>query len=363
MSHQGEHFHGSDLEKVEDIYGIAKDKVTNFAANVSPLGISPKLRARLSDQIDVISSYPDREYTNLRKSIAAYSNTPMDNIIVGNGSTELISLLIQIKKPKKACIIGPTYSEYEREVSIGGGSSCYFPLDCDGNFKLRINELGRFLTSDFDLLVICNRNNPTSTAITFPDLRKILDICKQKDIFCMIDETYVEFVDHIEEVTAVSLSKYYNNLIVLRGISKFFAAPGLRLGYGICGNHDLLKEINSRKNPWTINSLAAIAGEIMFTDTQYINDTRVLIKNERERIYERLKTSKYFKVYPPKANFILLQIRKPHLTSTDIFDLAIEKGFMIRDCSSFPFLNDKFIRFCFMNPESNTKLMEFLLSL
>lgn len=179
----------------------------------------------------------------------------------------------------------------------------------------------------------------------------------------MIDETYVEFVDHIEEVTAVSLSKYYNNLIVLRGISKFFAAPGLRLGYGICGNHDLLKEINSRKNPWTINSLAAIAGEIMFTDTQYINDTRVLIKNERERIYERLKTSKYFKVYPPKANFILLQIRKPHLTSTDIFDLAIEKGFMIRDCSSFPFLNDKFIRFCFMNPESNTKLMEFLLSL
>mgnify|MGYP001321724644 FL=1 len=82
MAHQGEHFHGSDLEKVEDIYGIAKDKVTNFAANVNPLGISPKLRARLSDQIDVISSYPDREYTNLRKSIAAYSNTPMDNIIV-----------------------------------------------------------------------------------------------------------------------------------------------------------------------------------------------------------------------------------------------------------------------------------------
>jgi threonine-phosphate decarboxylase len=358
-----EQFHGSDLEKIESIYGIKKENITNFAANVNPLGISPKLRTTLADRIDAITTYPDREYTSLRKCIAGYVNTNMNHVIVGNGSTELISLLIQIKRPKKAFIIGPTYSEYEREVSLGGGSSHYYRLDSDSNFKLKVKELSRELTADFDLLVICNPNNPTSCAIPVSDMRKILDICKQRDVFCMIDETYVEFADNIEEITAIPLTEIYNNVIILRGISKFFAAPGLRLGYGICGNIDLLKEINKRKNPWTINSLAAIAGEIMFTDTQYINDTKALIKNERNRIYETLNASKYLKVYQPKANFILVEILKPELTSSDVFDLAIQQGFMIRDCSTFPFLDDRFIRFCFMEPEKNTALMEFLLKL
>lgn len=363
MSNIKTHFHGSDLEKIEEVYGVKKEDIVNFATNVNPLGISPKLRKSLADNIDVVSTYPDREYTSLRNSIAKYANAKTDDIFVGNGSTELLSLIIQIKKPKKACIIGPTYSEYEREVSLGGGSSRYFPLKCERDIKLQIDELSRYLNSGFDLLVICNPNNPTSTAISIADMRKILDVCKQKDILCLVDETYVEFVDDINEITSIPLTKYYNNLIVIRGISKFFAAPGLRLGYGICGNKDLLKEINSKKNPWTINSLAAIAGEIMFEDTQYIHDTKLLIKNERERLYKILSKSKNLKAYPPTANFILVQILKHGLSSTDVFDQALKKGFMIRDCSSFPFLDDRFIRFCFIDPENNTKLLEFLLSL
>lgn len=363
MSNTKIQFHGSDLEKIEDFYDIDKENVTNFAANVNPLGISPKLRKALTDNIDIISSYPDREYTNLRKCIAKYVNTDMKNIFVGNGSTELISIIIQIKKSKKACIIGPTYSEYEREVTLAGGSCQYFPLKNNELFKLQIAELSRFLTNDFDLLVICNPNNPTSTAINVSDMRKILDICKQKDILCLVDETYVEFVDDINEITSVSLAKYYNNLIVLRGISKFFAAPGLRLGYGICGNQDLVDEINTKKNPWSINSLAAFAGETMFTDTQYINDSKSLIKNERDRIVKILGSAKHLKLFEPTANFMLLELRAHKLTSTEVFERAIKKGFLIRDCSSFPFLGDKFIRFCFMDPESNNRLVEFLLEL
>ncbi|NLJ90252.1 MAG: aminotransferase class I/II-fold pyridoxal phosphate-dependent enzyme [Clostridiales bacterium] len=356
-------FHGSDLEKVESQFGIKKESLTNFAANVNPLGISPKLRQSLSDNINVIESYPDREYTSLRQSIADYAKTSLDKIFVGNGSTELISIIIQIRKPKKACIIGPTYSEYEREVILGGGRCQYFPLKASDFFKLNVDDLGHFLSPDFDLLIICNPNNPTSTAINTSKMRKILDICKEKDILCMVDETYVEFVEDIDEVSSVALTDYYNNLIVLRGISKFFAAPGLRLGYGICGNKDLIEEINRHKNPWSINSLAAIAGEIMFSDSQYIDDTRRLIKNERERIYKTLSTSKNLKLFEPTANFILVQIQKHGLTSSQVFEQAIKKGFMIRDCSTFPFLDDKFIRFCFMDPESNTRLMEFLLNL
>lgn len=356
-----EHFHGSDLEKIEKVYGIKKDDIISFAANVNPLGISPKLRNTLSQKIDAITGYPDREYTSLRQCIANYVNTDMDRIIVGNGSTELISLFIQITHPKKAFIIGPTYSEYEREVSLGGGSSYYFRLDEEADFKLDVKALEKELSNDYDLLVICNPNNPTSTSILNSDMRKIMDLCKQRGIICMVDETYVEFAEHMDKITSIPLTDYYNNLIILRGISKFYAAPGLRLGYAVCGNADLIKEINKRKNPWTINTLAAIAGEIMFTDEEYINETRDLIHKERNRVCEMLESCKNVKVFPPTANFVLIKILKEDVTSADLFDAAIRKGFMIRDCSTFPFLDQKFIRFCFMMPEQNTKLVELLL--
>jgi threonine-phosphate decarboxylase len=282
-------------------------------------------------------------------------------VIVGNGSTELISLFIQIKHPRKALIVGPTYSEYEREVSLGGGSTRYYRLEEEQNFVLDIPSLEAELTADVDLLVICNPNNPTSSAITRSDMRKILDICKQKGIFVMVDETYVEFAEDVHKITSAPLTGYYNNIIILRGISKFFAAPGLRLGYAICGNADLLKEMNQRKNPWTINSLAAIAGEIMFTDEDYIKETRQLIAGERARISNLLSSCKNLKYYAPTANFVLVKILKDEITSMDLFEAAVRKGLMIRDCSTFPFLNNKFIRFCFMAPQDNDKLLEILL--
>lgn len=358
-----EHFHGSDLEKIEAIYGIKKEDITSFSANVNPLGISPKLRIALADRIDAITGYPDREYTELRTAIANYIHADRNHIVVGNGSTELISLFIQITRPKKAFIIGPTYSEYEREITLGGGSSHYYRLEEEADFKLDVKALEKELSADFDLLVICNPNNPTSSAIPVLDMRKILDICKQKNIYCMVDETYVEFAEDINQVTSVPLAESYNNIIILRGISKFFAAPGLRLGYAICGNMDLLREVNKKKNPWTINTLAAIAGEIMFSDEEYITKTRDLIHTERNRIYSILKECKNVKVYPPTANFVLVKILKEGITAVDLFDAAIRKGFMIRDCSTFPFLDQKFIRFCFMQPEKNTKLLELLLDI
>jgi len=177
----------------------------------------------------------------------------------------------------------------------------------------------------------------------------------------MVDETYVEFSEDTSKITSIPLTEYYNNIIILRGISKFFAAPGLRLGYAVCGNHELLKEIDSRKNPWTINSLAAIAGEIMFKDTDYINETWNLISSERKRICGILEKCHGLKFYKPHANFILIKILKDGITSEELFDTAIRQGLMIRDCSTFPFLDNKYIRFCFMNPEDNDKLVKILL--
>ena len=153
LQHQ-DHFHGSDLEKIEKIYGIKKEEIISFSANVNPLGISPLLRRTLTEHIDAITAYPDREYTSLRQCIAGYCGCEAEHVIVGNGSTELISLFIQIEHPKKAMIIGPTYSEYEREISLGGGTTLYYPLREDNDFHLNVADFTAHLNENIDLLVL-----------------------------------------------------------------------------------------------------------------------------------------------------------------------------------------------------------------
>lgn len=353
-----EHFHGSDLEKIEQYFGIKKEEIIGFGANVNPLGISPRLREGLADHIDVITSYPDPEYTDLKNHIAAYAGCHPEELLVGNGCTELISLFIQIHQPKKALIVSPTYSEYEREVTLNGGQVIYYALQESLDFKLDVADFKTRLTDDLDLCILCNPNNPTSSAIGPDEMREILACCREHHIFVMVDETYAEFAPEGIQVCSVGLLKEFDNFAILRGISKFFAAPGLRLGYAMTGNLRLLQEIRDRKNPWTINSLAEVAGSLMFSDTDYIRKTRSLIASERERIYRELLTWKNVKVYPPCANFILVRILKKGVTSYDVFVHAIRQKMMIRDCSTFPGMEDEtFFRFCFMKPEDNTRLL------
>lgn len=360
MLNHKDHFHGSDLEQIEEIYHIKKEDIISFSANINPLGISGNLRSSLSHQLDAITTYPDREYRELRKCIAAYAGTQPENIIVGNGSTELISLFIQTYAPKKTLILGPTYSEYEREISLEGGSTLYYPLREEQNFQLDTADLCTHLNDSLDLLVLCNPNNPTSTAISSGEMRQILDACLQYGIFVMVDETYVEFTEKVEKMSSVSLTNYYTNLIILRGTSKFFAAPGLRLGYAVTGNQDLIRTISTRQNPWSISSLAEIAGRLMFQDQKYMEATRKLILSERTRIYETLRAWDSVKAYAPAANFILVRILKPEVDADQLFDHCIRRKLMIRNCSTFPFLDNHYFRFCIMKPEQNDLLLKAL---
>ena len=352
-----EHFHGSDLEKIEQIYHIKKEEITSFGANVNPLGISPLMKKTLAENIDVVTSYPDREYTNLRKAIGTYVGADYRSILVGNGATELISLFIQLHHPKKALLLAPTYSEYEREIHLAGGECFFHFLKEENQFELCMEELKKTLTEGFDLFIICNPNNPTSTALSSNMMREILSYCKEKNIFVIVDETYVEFAPNTEEITSVPLTKEFENLVVLRGISKFFASPGLRLGYSICGNLSLLETMKKEKNPWTINSLASLAGEVMFSDIEYIKATKQLISSERDRACERLASMENVSYIQPTGNFILCKILRDDITASDLFDICIRKGLMIRDCVTFEGLSPYYFRFCMMNPEKNKELL------
>lgn len=176
----------------------------------------------------------------------------------------------------------------------------------------------------------------------------------------MIDETYVEFAPDIAAVTSVPLTQEFDNLMVLRGVSKFFAAPGMRLGYGISGNRKFLSQMKEKQIPWSLNSLGAFTGELLLKDKDYIQKTRDLILSERKKLYQELKELPAFKVYPAYANFLLLQIVQPDLTSFQVFEACIRQGLMIRDCSSFQCLEGEFVRFCIMLPKHNQKLINVL---
>ena len=297
MIEQKEHFHGSDLEKIEKIYGIKKENIVSFAANVNPLGESGKLKTALSERIDAITKYPDREYTSLRKAIGSYCKCDYNHITVGNGCTELISLFIQITAPKKTLLLGPTYSEYERDLRINGSDISYHFLKEKDDFKINPDEFISAIAADTDLVIICNPNNPTGSLITPDKLKTILTHCKETNTYVMIDETYIEFVPDVNELSAIPLTELFDNVIILRGTSKFFATPGLRLGYAITSNSQILTAINTNKNPWMINSLAVVAGETMFLDEEYIDKTRSLILSEKTRCRQLIEESHKFKLY------------------------------------------------------------------
>lgn len=352
-------FHGSDLEQIEAYYHIPKEEIVSFGANVNPLGLSEQLKKDLASHLDVITRYPDRDYRSLKKAISKYTGVSADHIVIGNGSTELISLLISTRTPKRALVLGPTYSEYARELSLNGGSMDFYNLKKEQDFQLDIDDFITTLKTDYQLAIICNPNNPTSSALTTSEMERILAACREYGIFVMIDETYVEFAPDIDTISAVSLTTKFDNFMILRGTSKFFCAPGLRLGYGICGNLAFLERMNSIKNPWTINTLAALAGEAMFMDTDYIQTTKDYIQSERTRCIDILSKRDNLKIYPAYANFILVKLLDG-TTSFEMFERCIKSGLMIRDCASFHGLDGEFIRFCIQKKEDNDRLLNLL---
>lgn len=211
-------------------------------------GSRPKPVPPIAAHVDIFSSYPDREYTTLRNTISEYCNIPADFILPGNGSSELISLLIQEKAPKHTLILGPTYSEYSRELSFSGSTQEYYHLQESKDFEPDIPDLCKKLEQGYDFLILCNPNNPTSSAISQQDLRQLISFCAKKNIFVMIDETYVEFAPDINAITAVPLTREFTNLMVLRGVSKFFAArecvwvtasPETWISFPKCGRNKL----------------------------------------------------------------------------------------------------------------------------
>lgn len=357
-----ESFHGSDVEVIAKRYQMPQESIVPYASNVNPLGFSPLARQALLDNVDAIMAYPDRDYVSLKTSIAKYCGADPEHLVLGNGTSNLIRLTLETLSPKKTMIVGPTYSEYARAAKLAGSEVETYMLKNLDDFEMDVDMFLKALNDSIELLVLCNPNNPTGKALTREQMDTILSHCLDLDIFVMVDETYVEFVKDVHMISSIVLTKKYDNLIVLRGVSKFFAAPGIRLGYAITNNEDFLEATSNKKVPWNINTFASIAG-VMFEDDRYINLTRSLIQTERNLVYSALSSRKTIKVFKPEANFVLIKLLKEEQTASEVFDYCIKKGFMIRDCTNYEGLGEKYIRICFMKPEQNDNIVNTILEI
>lgn len=352
--------HGANLYDLSSQYGFSKEDIMDFSSNINPFGSSKLAKEYIVNNIDKVSVYPDPEYLELKTSISNYCNCSIDNILLGSGATELISSFIKTINPKKALILSPAYSEYEKELSkIKCNITKYFSKK-EYNFTINIDNLIEIINkNNYELIIICNPNNPTGFTFSKNEIEKILN---NTNSFVMVDETYIEFTN-TSIYSSTSLVDKYDNLFVIRGTSKFFSTPGIRLGYGLISNHKIKYEMNSNLDLWNINIFASMMGEVMFNDNKFIENTYSLMTKERDYLVNELSKFTDLKIYNSQGNFILCEIKSKSITAKEVREKLIHKRIIIRDCVSFDGLDEYFFRVCILKPEENKLLIDNLINI
>ncbi len=332
-----------------------------YNSNLNPMGVPESVTKALKENIKSVIRYPSEYYDALKKSISAYAGCKEDYIVLGNGLSDMLRLYMSLIIPAKALIAVPTATEYENVLSIYGCETDYYELDEEKNYVLDAKDFVSKLDSSYDMVILGNPNNPTSQIINRMDMELIAEVCKELEIFLLIDEMYIEFTEDYESLTSVPLVEEFDNIAVLRSVSKFFAIPGLRLSYSVISNSSHLDMISVTVAPNKISTLTAAACTEMFKDKKYIDESRSQIHTERNLIYSAMNTNKNVKLFKPYANFMLVKLLKEDITAQDVEEFCRTKGIIIRNCSNFHNLDNKYIRFCFMKPKQNDLLVNTIL--
>ena len=344
--------HGGNWREVAKRYGLSVDNILDFSANINPWASSLRVEEIVKDNLKNIYHYPDPQCTLLIKQISQYLGVDRENILAGNGSTELIYLAVRTRLPPRALIFAPTFSEYERALKTCGGEPKFLFLKESQGFSVSIRRIIE-KTKDVQAVFICNPNNPTGTFFPKGELLQVLKITEEKKIALIVDESYLDFKYPGE--TLVKEAQKANHLLVLRSFTKFFAIAGLRLGYGVAGRH-LIEKMAGSKEPWTVNSLAQAAGVYLLRNEEKTKKIREAVNKESEFLFGELSQITGLKPYPPEANFILVKLETGPSSSKLREDLA-RKGILIRDCINFAGLKNRFFRVAVRKREENLRLI------
>jgi len=351
------HQHGGNIFAVARSLGLSPEEIVDFSASINPLGMAPGVRDALGDCFDRLLHYPDKGAIELKQALATYHGVGADHLAVANGSTELIHLLPRVVNGRRGLIVAPAFAEYAFALKRSGWEIDYFTLESESGFSLSLPALQEKLREGYDMLFICNPGNPTGALIPKSGIAGITEVCRETGTFLVLDEAFIDFC---EDESAKDLLTEFPRGVLLRSMTKFFAIPGLRLGYAI-GAPETIEAIGALQDPWSVNTAAQVAGIASLSDPDYCERTRSYIGQERARLSAGLSELPWLRVFPSSANYLLAEILNGS-TAAELRKSLMGKGVLIRDCGNFQGLDGRFFRVAVKLADENERLLENLKS-
>jgi len=328
-------------------------RVIDFSSNISPIGTPALVKKILTKNIDNIKNYPDNSTSSVISSLKKYTRLEKSNILVGNGAIEIIYnfCFAFLSKKTKILIPIPTFQEYETAAKLNNCQITYYKtMNLSENLDQFISKIPKN-----GCIFICNPNNPTGKLLEKNQLLEIIKKAKKLSTLVFVDECFIEMVPESNE-SIISYVKKYDNLFVLRSLTKSFALPGIRIGYAASSKH-MIAILQKIKIPWSVNSLAQDAANTALKDESHLAKSNLIIKKELNYLTNKINQLDGFHCDKSSTNFILIKIKKD---STKLQKKLLEQKILIRDCKNFRGLNNHYIRIAVKTHKDNLKLVKTL---
>lgn len=343
--------HGADIYTASEVSGYNEDEILDFSSNINPLGMPKTVALAAINSIKYTDRYPDINSRKLIDAISVYENVPKEFIFVSNGAAEAIYRTAACLKPKAGLITAPSFSEYEKSMRLFGTDINYYCLKEESSFKIT-EDILNCINDRTNIVFICNPNNPTGQLTEKSILEKIILKLKEEKAFLAVDECFLDFAENSEKYSTVDLLNKYDNLIVIKAFTKIFAVPGIRLGYCMSSNEELINNLKLMGPPWNVSTIAQAAGIAAVKEPEYIKRTVSYVKEQRNFLFDELKKLD-IKAFEPHANYILFKTDIP-----DIKEQMLKKKILIRSCSNYMNLSREYYRIAVRTKEENKIFIE-----
>lgn len=332
----------------------------DFSVNLNPLGPPKSVQDALVAALNHVEEYPDPEYRELRRGLANYWQLAEEQIVPGNGASELIPGIIRTLSPKTCMVTAPCYSGYETALNAAA-PSCRIhriPLRAEDDFTLPENICQEIARVKPNLLILTNPNNPNGKRISVNRLREIADACRTAGTVLLVDECFLALSGGDEDSLIHCIRSEALPAVVLRAFTKTFAIPGVRLGYAVC-SAPMAERIRRELPEWNLSVFAQYAGRAALEaaaggTSGYLAASVEMVAREREFLSEELEKLG-FRVYPSDANYILFQSR-----DRELHQKLLDKGILIRDCRDYHGLTAGFYRTAVRTHRENMALLQCL---
>lgn len=334
--------------------------LVDYSCNLNPLGPPKEIINIIQKNIDNVIRYPDDACTSLKLTLSDYHNIPREQIIVGCGSTELIKAFAETFVNLNDHILTPvpTYGEYAFYCQFMGGIIDKTPLKEDEEFFLNIEDLFDLIDRSTKAIFLCNPNNPTSRFESKSKILEVVEECEARKVLVFVDEAFIDFLREGRNGSCVPEVESHDNLFVSRSLTKIFSIPGIRVGYGV-GGKELARYMDKTRLSWNVGVLDQfIATELVRNCDSYLERTVEFVELEKRYLYEQVSRINGYEPFKPDANFMLIKVKNLGLNSADFKKTMLERGFLIRDCSSFGEEFSNYIRIAVKNRDLNNNLLK-----